>query len=142
MVLSAKEEAQIIDEEIEAMFAEEEELADQILEDGGMPGDIALPGPQRLDRYWAVTPDLSDVLLLVDPDWESRIRAGLDKGPVNPYWINLLREPGLLKKTSQDFVRLNKQHEDRYEGGADEAIPPAVGQPAPVAPSGGPPGYG
>jgi hypothetical protein len=114
MPLTAKEETDIIEEEIDAMFAEETDLANSIIADGGLPGDIALPGPERLDKYWAVTPDLSDVPLLIDPDWELRIRNGLDRGPVNPYWKNLLRQPGLLKATSQDFVRLNAQYKDHF----------------------------
>lgn len=149
MVLSAKRITEIADEEVDRILEKEQYMVDTLYGEGGFIGDIVLPGPQRLDRYWAVTPDLSDVLMLVDPDWESRIRAGLDKGPVNPYWINLLREPGLLKKMSQDFVRLNTQHEDRYQGATHEVpqgsgaqsapLPAGGGLPLPMAPTSGPP---
>lgn len=106
---------EIADEEVDRALKGEKERADSIYADGGFIGDIQMPGPQRLDRYWLVTPNLADLAGLSDPNWEDRIRAGFDPPPVNPYWMNLLREPGLLKKTSQDFMRLNAQYEGRYE---------------------------
>ncbi len=107
-MLTPREQTELTDEVIDRMFAEENDLVAELAEDGGFIGDILLPGPKRLDAYWAATPDLSDVPGLLDPNWESLIRRGLDPGPKNPYWKNLLREPGLLKEVSQDFVRLNK----------------------------------
>lgn len=143
MTLTAKRETEIIDEEIDAMYADEKQIADSIIDDGGMPGDIALPGPERLDAYWRVTPDLSDVPLLLDPDWELRIRNGFDRPPVNPYWKNLLRQPGLLKETAADFVRLNAQYADRYQnevaqGPGQPAFPANGGVPLPQTPAPGP----
>lgn len=116
MVLSAKRITEIADEEVDRILKKEKYMVDTLYGEGGFIGDIMLPGPERLDKYWAVTPDLSDVMMLTDPDWELRIRNGLDNPPVNPYWLNLLREPGLLKSTSQDFLRLNAQYADRYQG--------------------------
>lgn len=97
------------------MLQREKQRAESIYEDGGFIGDERLPGPERLDRYWLATRDLTDLPGLTDPNWEERIRQGFDPPPVNPYWKNLLREPGLLKEVSQDFMRLNQQHEGRYE---------------------------
>src|SRR5678816_3403635 len=90
MVISSQRLTQIVDEQIEAMLKRVEKRAEAFNQDGAMVGDITMPGPQRLDKYWAVT-DLNDVPLLIDPDWELRIRNGLDQPPVSPYWKNLLR---------------------------------------------------
>lgn len=110
MTISSQRKTAIIDEEVQRVLEREEALTESIYEDGGFPGDIQLPGPQRLNAYWTYTTDLTDIPLLIDPDWELRIRNGMDQPPVNPYWKNLLRIPGLLKKTSQDFVRLNQKY--------------------------------
>lgn len=110
MTLTSQRMTEIIDEEVERMLKHEEAFAESIYVDGGFPGDLELPGPQRLKAYWAMTPDLSDIPLLLDPDWEMRIRHGLDQPPVNPYWKNQLRIPGSLKKLSQDFVKLNQKY--------------------------------
>jgi hypothetical protein len=114
MVLSAKRKTEIADEEVTRVLEDEKRIVDSLAAEGGFIGDIMLPGPERLDKYWAMTPDLNDVPLLIDSGWELRIRNGLDRAPVNPYWRNLLREPGLLEKTSRDFVRLNTQYADRF----------------------------
>ena len=121
-MLTPKEETEIADEEIDQMLKEEDGIVAEMVKDGSFIGDVMLPGPERLDQYWAMTPDLSDVPLLIDPDWELRIRHGLDRPPVNPYWKNLLREPGLLKSTSQDFVSLNQRFADRYEVADEVAL--------------------
>jgi len=114
MSLSAKRETEIADEEIQRALEDENRLVAEMSKEG-LIGDIHLPGPQRLDRYWLVTPDLSDIPGLTDPEWESQIRQGFAPPPVNPYWRNLLRIPGLLKELSRDFIKLNAQYEGRYE---------------------------
>lgn len=114
MSLSARRETEIAEEEIRRALEDENRLVAEMSKEG-LIGDIPLPAPQRLDRYWLVTKDLSDLAGLSDPNWEDRIRQGFDPPPVNPYWVNLLREPGLLKKTSQDFMRLAAQYADRYD---------------------------
>ncbi len=154
MTLTSQRKTQIIEEQVTAMLKRVKQRADAFNEDGAMVGDITMPGPQRLDKYWAVTPDLSDVPLLIDPGWEVRIRHGLDRPPVNPYWKNLLRVPGLLESTARDFVRLNQQYADRYQGGTNEVQPaplagspglpsPQMAAPLPAQPAagGGAPGY-
>lgn len=87
--------------------------AAKINEDGALPGDIMLPGPERLDKYWTLI-QFADVPKLLDPNWEMVIRNGLDPGPVSPYLKNLLRVPGLLKQVGADFTRLNAQYAERY----------------------------
>lgn len=147
MTLTSQRKTEIIEERVTAMLKRIPDRAAAINEDGALPGDIMLPGPQRLDKYWAVTQDFSDVPLLLDPNWEQRIRQGLDQPPKNPYWLNLLRIPGLLKKTSADFVALNARYADRYQGGSNavaqspEQLPVAAGGglPVPQAPAPGPP---
>lgn len=115
MTLTSKRRTEIADEEIDRMLSHEKEAMDAIYEDGGFIGDVALPAPERLDRYWLVTPDLSDLSLLIEPGAEEMIRQGLIPGPVNPYWKNLLREPGLFKEQAADFMRLNQRYPDRYQ---------------------------
>lgn len=116
MTITSARKTAIVEEEVTAMLERVQKRADAFNQDGAMIGDLHMPGPKRLDQYWAATPNLADVPYLTDPNWEDRIRQGLDKPPVNPYWVNLLRVPGLLKKTAADFVRLNAQYSDKYEG--------------------------
>lgn len=155
MVVSAKRKTAIADEEITRSLEQEKYYVDTLYGEGGFIGDIMLPGPQRLDQYWTYTPNLSDIELITDPNYETRLRAGLDRPPINPYWKNLLREPGLFTKTAADFVRLNAQYADRYQGGTNEVqaapLPGSPGLPSPqmAAPmppqppaGGGAPSYG
>jgi hypothetical protein len=136
MVVSAKRKTEIADEEVTRSLKDEQYYVDTLYEEGGFIGDIMLPGPARLDKYWSVTPDLSDLELITDPNYEVRLRQGLDRPPVNSYWMNLLREPGLFTKTALDFVRLNAQYADRYAGGTNE-VPQSPGPPSAPLPAGG-----
>lgn len=113
MSLSAQRETEIAEEEIRRSLADENRIVAELSKEG-LIGDIHMPGPERLDRYWLLTKDLADLPGLTDPTWEDRIRQGFDNPPVNPFWVNLLREPGLLKKTAADFMSLNAKYQDRY----------------------------
>lgn len=116
MTLTTKRKTELIEERVNAMLDRIPERARSINEDGGLPGDLLLPGPQRLDRYWLLTKDLSDLPLLIDAkESEMLIRKGVIPGPVNPYWINQLRIPGQFTELAQDFMALNKQYEGRYD---------------------------
>jgi len=55
MTLTTKRKTQIIEERVNAMLDRIPERAAAINEDGGLPGDLLLPGPERLDRYWLLT---------------------------------------------------------------------------------------
>lgn len=114
MTLTVKEENDIIDEEVDLMYEEENEMVENIADDGGLPGDLLFPGPERLDRYWLVTKDLSDLQLLIDPNSEEFIRRNLIRPPVNPYWLNQLSIPGEFTKKAKDFMALNARYADRY----------------------------
>ncbi len=116
MTITSKRKTEIVETLVDRMLSRVQERAERINEDGGMPGDIALPGRERLDAYWAMTPDLTDLPLLIDPDWELRIRQGLDQPPVNPYWKNTLSIPGMLKRLSHDFMSLNERYADEALG--------------------------
>ncbi len=148
MSISAKRLTEIADEEIDIILGKEKHLVDTLYGEGGFIGDIVLPANQRLAKYWAVT-QMPDVLMLVEPHWEEWIRGGqalygeLARPPVSPFWLNLLREPGLFKETAADFVRLNTADQKRKAaGGEGETIPADRGQPQPVAEGGGPGSYG
>ena len=116
-------------------------------------GDIPLPANQRLAKYWSVT-QMQDVLMLVEPMWETWIRGGpalygeLARPPVSPFWLNLLREPGLFEDTAADFVRLNTADQKRKAAGGEvslgseaQAAPQPAGNSLPLsmAPAAGPP---
>ncbi len=148
MPVSAKRITEIADEEIDLVLENEKYMVDTLYGEGGFVGDIVLPGNQRLAKYWSVT-DKADVMLLTFPSWETWIRGGpnlygeFSRPPVSPYWLNLLREPGLFKDTAADFVRLNTADQKRKAaGGEGETIPADRGQPQPVAEGGGPGSYG
>jgi hypothetical protein len=136
MTISSQRKSAIIEELVDRMHARIPARADAINQDGHLPGTLMMPGKQRLDFFWAMTPDFSDVPLLLDPDWELRIREGLDRAPVNPYWLNHLSIPGMLKQYSQDFKALILRYaEDGNEVRQDSR------EPAPVPASGGVSGY-
>ena len=112
MTIHSKRKSEIIEERVSRMHARIPERAATINEDGHLPGTLMMPGRERLDFFWARTPDFLDVPLLLDPDWELRIRNGLDNPPVNPYWKNMLSVPGMLKEYSQDFKSLMIRYAD------------------------------
>ena len=140
MTISSQRKSEIIEERVSRMHERIPRRAAAINEDGHLPGTMMMPGKERLDFYWARTPDFTDVPLLLDPDWELRIRNGLDKPPVNPYWLNHLSVPGMLKEYSQDFKSLILKYAD--EEVSDAPVRTNRGEPAPVPASGGAPGYG
>lgn len=116
MTLSTERKTAIIEERVDRMLDRILDRAKAINQDGGLPGDLMLPGPQRLEQYWRYTPDLSDLPLLIDgKESEEMIRQGLVPPPVNPYWLNQLSIPGQFTELAQDFMSLNAQYADRYE---------------------------
>lgn len=142
MTLSSQKKTQIIEERVRLMHERIPKRAAALNEDGHLPGTIFLPGPQRLDKYWQFI-SLNDAMKCLNPHWEDDIKMGLDPvGPESPYLKNLLRVPGLFKKTTADFVRLNAQYADRYQEGSNATVPTDTRQPEPVPPGGGPVGYG
>lgn len=118
MTLSAQRETQIADEEIQRSLEDENRLVRELSKEG-LIGDVHLPAPERLDRYWLLTPNLTDVPLLAAaaefPQIEELMRSGEAPMPVNPHWQNLMREPGLFTEQAKDFIRLNAQYEGRYD---------------------------
>ncbi len=155
MVLTAKRKTEIADEEVTRSLEKEKYYVDTLYDEGGFIGDIQLPGPQRLDKYFSVDPATGQPLIswndlprMIDPDWEKWIRAGLAPGPESNYLKNLLREPGLLTEVCKDLVSLTKKYPNRYEGGNDAVaqspgaapapLPASNSLPLPMAPAVGP----
>ncbi len=118
MPLSGAEMTAIMDDVINELFDKFTETADSLfpsenkLSAGALPGDILPHGADRLQQYWAMTPDLSDLPKIIDPNFELRLRQGLDQPPVNPYWVNQLRIPGQFTLLAKDFMALNQRFID------------------------------
>lgn len=116
MTLSTKRKSEIIEERVNRMLDRIPERAKAINQDGGLPGDLLLPGPERLDRYWLLTKDLRDIPLLIDgKESERLIREGVIPPPVNPYWKNQIRIPGQFAELAADFMALNQRYQGRYD---------------------------
>ncbi len=123
MPLSGADMTAIMDDVINDLFDHFTEVADSLfpsenkLSAGALPGDILPPGMDRLEDYWAKTPALPDgtnpdVAKIIDPNYELRLRQGLDQPPVNPYWVNQLRIPGQFTLLAKDFMALNQKFID------------------------------
>lgn len=111
-------------------------LFEQIRKEGGFIGDTLPPGPERLDNYWAITTVFSDIALIMDPNAEKLIRAGLSPAPQSPGWANYLRIPGLFTERAKDFVALNERFQDRYKQGGTNEVAPSPAPPSQPLPSG------
>ncbi len=123
MPLSGAEMTAIMDDVINELFDKFTETADSLfpsenkLSAGALPGDILPHGADRLQQYWAMTPDLRDLPRIIDPaNYELRLRQGLEPSdhpdPYNPYWANQIRVPGQFTLLAKDFMSLNQRFID------------------------------
>ncbi len=117
MPLSGAEMTAIMDDVISELFDHFTEVADSLfpsenkLSAGALPGDILPHWLDRLQQYWAVTPR-EDLPKIIDPNFELRLRQGLDQPPVGPFWLNQLRIPGQFTLLAKDFMALNQKFID------------------------------
>lgn len=108
-MLTSERKTAIVEARVDRMLKRAIERAKAYNGDGAMMGDIHQPDRKRWDMYWAATPNLSDIELITDPGYETRVRNALDRQPVNPFWLNQLRIPGLFTATARDFMRVNEK---------------------------------
>lgn len=99
----------IVNEEVTALFKDFQKEADTIY-GGGMLGDMKLKGPQELTAMLSQITDLRDIPMLLDPEWEDRIRQNLDVPPASPMLFEKLAIPGMLTEFGKRFSVLI----DRY----------------------------
>ena len=99
----------IVNEEITAMFKDFQQEAEAIY-GGGMLGDLKLKGPQEFQAMIDQITDLRDITMLLDPEWEDRIRRQEDIPPYSPKLLEKLAIPGMLKDFGKRFAVLI----DRY----------------------------
>lgn len=100
---------EVLDEEVTAALSQIMEVAEEIFPEG-LPGDLKLTGKAEMNSITAMITSLPDMMLLLDPGWEERIRNNEDVPPQSPRLLNLLRVPGLLTKTSQRYNSLVKRY--------------------------------
>ena len=97
-----------------------QQRAEELFPDGVFPGTKPLQGRQKLTQYLTVTVDLSDLELIADPNYEMKLRAGLEiRTPLSPYWQRTLSIPGEFTKQAAEYVDLM----ERYAGGEPEPSP-------------------
>lgn len=84
--------------------------AKELFPDGLLPGEFKLKAVQRLNQYLDNT-DPQDYEKVFDPDFEMKLRMGLGKAPVSPYWLKLLAVPGQFTEKAKDFKKLLERGE-------------------------------
>lgn len=80
---------------------------------GVFPGTVPLSPRQELTSFLAETVDLSDFELIFDPEYEQRVRAGLEtRVPMSPRWKQRLMMPGEFTRAGKRFQELSERYVD------------------------------
>jgi Mg/Co/Ni transporter MgtE len=95
----------VLDEEIKRI---DEEL-DRAFPDDMLPTMEALPGPKRLERYNALTPE-SDAMMLEHDTYLEDLAAGMAPPPFSKFWQQMLTIPDLFGEVQKDYNQLRKKY--------------------------------
>lgn len=109
---------ELMKEAVAEMLAELEPLSREVYSDGVLPGTFHLSAPERLANYLNNT-DPSDMELLIDDDYLLRLKNGLDRPPVSPFWLNQISTQGTYERNRRDFVRLINQETAKHIKGLE-----------------------
>ncbi len=106
--IGGERQTELIEEAIKEILGEIENWSDSVYSDGILPGLKPLPAKERLANYYMNT-DPADMELLIDNDYLLRLKYGLDRPPVSPFWLNAVSSQGTFERMRRDFLHLIHQ---------------------------------
>lgn len=106
--LSGVRQTELIEEAVREIIGELEDWTGSVYADGILPGLKPLGAKERLASYLQQT-DPADMELLIDDDYLLRLKYGLERPPVSPFWLNAVSSQGTFERMRRDFLHLMNQ---------------------------------
>lgn len=108
--IPGERQTELIEETVADLVKELEGWSDSVYSDGILPGTKTPMAKERLAGYYEMT-DPADMELLIDDDYLLRLKHGLDRPPVSPFWLNAVSSQGTFERMRRDFLHL--MHQDQ-----------------------------